>query len=312
MQPYKLAVLLIGLLSTLKAITMEKFTGIYAASLTPLHADLSCDYDAYAVHCKELIEQGCSGVVLFGTTGEGPSFSVAERQEGIQALVERGVDPKKIIVSVGCPSVEDTITLTQAALAAKCAAVLMTPPYFFKNVSDAGIIAFYREVIRKVNNPDLKIFLYHIPQFSGVRISLDVIRTLHEEFPTTVIGMKESEGNFELTSAVLKQFPNLQLLVGSEKMIADAVSLGATGGISGIANICPQLICSLYKSKERQPEIEALSAVLKNYPFIPAIKSLLAQKKGSSWNMLRPPLVPLSSNESIRFAEDVQTCEQTH
>ncbi len=307
MRHYKLALLLIGLLSTLKAITMEKFTGIYAATLTPLHADLTCDYDAHASHCKDLLEQGCKGVVLYGTTGEGSSFSLAEKQAGIGALIDRGVDPKTIIVSVGSSSIEDTVKLTQAALSYKCAAVLMMPPYFFKNVSDAGIIAFYREVIQRVNNPDLKIFLYHIPQFSGVPISLEVIRALREEFPTTVIGMKESEGNFELIQSILKQFPDFQLLVGSEKLIAAAVSLGANGGISGIASFCPKLICSLYQGNERQSEIEALSAILKNYPFVAACKTVLEQKKGSSWHALRPPLVPLSSEESLSFSQQFQS-----
>jgi 4-hydroxy-tetrahydrodipicolinate synthase len=307
MQLFKIAILLTGLLSTLKGFTMEKFTGIYAASLTPFHANGACDYEAYAAHCKDLMAQGCSGVVLFGTTGEGPSFTVAERQEGIQAMIERGVDPKKSIVSVGCPSIEDTVKLTQSALSAKCAAVLMMPPYFFKNVSDAGIIAFYREVIQKVNNPDLKIFLYHIPQYSGVRISLDIIRTLHGEFPNTVIGMKESEGNFELVQAVLKEFPHFQLLVGNEAMIAEAVSLGAAGAVSGIANICPQLICSLYNGKDRQHEIEAFKKILKNYPFIPAVKSIMEQKKGAPWSLMRPPLAPLTSEQKLQFAEAFQT-----
>ena len=284
----------------------EKFNGIYAASLTPLHADLTCDYDAYADHCKDLMAQGCSGVVLFGTTGEGSSFSVAERQKGIQAIVDRDVDPQKIIVSVGCPSIEDTVQLTQTALLAKCSAVLMMPPYFFKNVSDAGIIAFYREVIQKVNNPDLKIFLYHIPQFSGVRISLDVIRTLHAEFPKTIIGMKESEGNLELVRAILKEFPHFQLLVGNETMIADAVSLGAVGAVSGIANICPQLICSLYKGKERQSKIEAFMGILGSHHFISATKSILEQQKGVSWSFLRPPLAPLTSEHKLHFNKEFQ------
>jgi 4-hydroxy-tetrahydrodipicolinate synthase len=284
----------------------EQFKGIYAASLTPLNSDLTCDYAAYADHCKDLIAQGCSGVVLFGTTGEGSSFSVAERQKGIQAIVDRGIDPQKIIVSVGCPSIEDTVQLTQTALLAQCAAVLMMPPFFFKNVSDGGIIAFYREVIQKVNNPELKIFLYHIPQLSGVRISLDVIRTLHGEFPSTVIGMKESEGNLELVRAILKEFPHFQLLVGNETMIADAVSLGAVGGVSGIANICPQLICSLYKSTDRQAEIEAFMGILGSHPFISATKSVLEQQKGACWSFLRPPLAPLTSEHKLHFNKEFQ------
>lgn len=303
MQLFKL---IIFVLLTLEAITMEKFNGIYAASLTPLHEDGSCDFDVYADHCKELIAQGCSGVVLFGTTGEGSSFTVAERQEAIQAVISRGVDPQKIIASVGCPAIDDTVKLTHAALAAKCAAVLMMPPYFFKKVSDAGVIQFYREVIHKVNHPDLKIILYHIPQHSGVRISLEVIRTLTKEFPNTVIGMKESEGNFELVEGVLKEFPHFQLLVGNETMIADAVCLGAAGGVSGIANICPQLICSLYKGKERQSDIETLMALVKKQPFIPAAKTIMQQKKGASWGVLRPPLTALTLEQKLKFIEDFQ------
>lgn len=285
---------------------MEKFTGIYAASLTPLNGDLSCDYDAYADHCKELIGQGCSGVVLFGTTGEGPSFTVQEREKGIQALVERGVDPKKIIVSVGCPSIEDTVKLAQAAMEAKCAAVLMLPPYFFKGISDAGVIAFYRGVIQRISSPDLKIFLYHIPQYSGVHISLDVIRTLRREFPKIVIGIKESEGNWELVKAILKEFPDFQVLVGNEAMIAEAVNLGAAGGVSGIANICPELICSLYQGGARQSEIETLRRILKDYSFIPAAKSILEQKKGVSWTRLRPPLSSLAPEQKQSFISAFQ------
>jgi 4-hydroxy-tetrahydrodipicolinate synthase len=118
--------------------------------------------------------------------------------------------------------------------------------------------------------------------------------------------MKESEGNFELVKAILKEFPHFQLLVGNETMIADAVSLGAAGGVSGIANICPQLICSLYKGKERQHEIEAFMGILKNQPFIPSAKSIMEQKKGAPWSSLRPPLTSLTSEQKLKFTEEFQ------
>lgn len=264
------------------------FHGIYAAALTPLHADLTCDYDTLAAHCKYLIGAGCTGIVAFGTTGEGPSFSVAERIHGIQVLIEKGIDPKKIIVNVGCPSIQDTIELTKASL--KCAAVLMMPPYFFKNVTDVGIIAFYREVIRQVNHLDLKIFLYHYPQLSGVPITLDIIKALREEFPSTVIGIKESEGNFKLITDILKEFPGFLVFAGKEKLVAPAVEKGAAGGINGIANLCPKLMCDLYKSSKWQSEIEQVSALFEDLPFIPACKMLLEKKTGLPWDRLRPPL----------------------
>lgn len=275
----------------------SSLNGIYAASLTPLKADLTCDTEVHAQHCNDLIKQGCSGVVLFGTAGEGPSFPTFQRIQSMHAILERGLDPKKMILSVGCPSVEETVQLAQAAAAAGSAAVLMMPPYFYKNISDEGVIAFYRDVIRKVNHPALKILLYHYPQLSGVYINLNVVRALQREFPTTVIGMKESEGNFELIQAILKEFPQFKVFVGNETMISDAVAMGAVGAICGIANICPQLVCSLIESKKRQPEIERVKSILKNYAFIPAAKALLQQKKGASWNLVRPPLVSLLGEE---------------
>lgn len=280
--------------------------GIYAASLTPLKSDLTCDTEAHAQHCKDLIEQGCKGVVLFGTTGEGPSFPALQRIQSLHAIIERGLDPKKIILSVGCPSVEDTVQLAQAAAIAGCAAVLMMPPYFYKNISDEGVIAFYREVIRKVHHPALKIILYHYPQLSGVPINLNVVRALQKEFPTTVIGMKESEGNFELMQAILKEFSQFKVFVGNETMIADAISIGAAGAICGIANISPQLVCSLVESKKRQPEIERVKAILKNYSFIPAAKAFLQQKKGAFWALVRAPLISLTEEEKSHFITEFE------
>ena len=280
----------------------EAFQGIYAAALTPLHEDLSCDHEAHAAHCKHLIEEGCSGVVPFGTTGEGPSFNVAERRQGIQALIERGIDPQKIIVSVGCPSIEDTVELTKASL--HCAAVLMMPPYFFKNITDAGVIAFYREVIRRVNDPRLKIFLYHFPMLSGVPISLEVIRVLRAEFPSLIVGIKESEGNVKFIGDILQEFPGFRVFPGKETLLAAAVKLGAAGGINGVANLCPQLLCDLYQSNARQSEIEQISALFQGVPFIPACKILLEKKTGYPWNRLRPPLVSLREEQSRRLLAD--------
>jgi 4-hydroxy-tetrahydrodipicolinate synthase len=289
----------------------EPFTGIYAASATPLMADLSCDYDMMAQHCKKLIEEGCNGVVLFGTTGEGPSFSLAERQKAVQALIERGLDPQKTIVSVGGSSIEETVALTKTALSLQCSTVLMMPPYFFKKVSDEGISAFYREVIQRVNDPNLKIPLYHIPQFSGVPITLELIENLREEFPDTVIGIKESEGNWNLTQAILKRFPGFKVFVGNEQHIAAAVSHGASGGISGVANIAPKLICALYengkdeKKPNRDTEIEVLLALIKKHFFIPAVKSIL-ENQAPQWRSVRPPLVALTDEQAQELQEGFQ------
>ncbi|MGZ3634037.1 MAG: dihydrodipicolinate synthase family protein, partial [Parachlamydiaceae bacterium] len=162
--------------------------GVYAAALTPLHSDLCCDNDLLTKHCLQLIERGCKGVVLFGTTGEGPSFSVEEKKSTLKQVISNGLDPKKVIIANGASSLQDTIDLGLAALESDCLAYLVAPPCFFKNVTDEGIVSFYREVIQRIPDSRLRVILYHIPQYTGVPLTLNIVKTLCTEFPDTVIG----------------------------------------------------------------------------------------------------------------------------
>lgn len=280
--------------------------GVYAAVLTPMHPDLSCDHKTLASHCFDLVRRGCSGIALFGTTGEGPSFSLVERLEALQRLTLAGFDPAKIILANGSSGISETVKLGREAVNLKCAALLIAPPSFYKNITDDGVLAFYREIIQRIANPDLPILLYHIPQFSGVPISLEVIQQLHQEFPEVVVGIKESEGNLSFTKQILERFPNFKVFVGNEKQIIDSVYLGGAGTICGIANLYPELICSLYQEGKKglSPNPESLNATftaLKSLPFIPAAKALMKQREGDVWRTVRPPLVSLSKNEAERF-----------
>lgn len=267
--------------------------GVYAASLTPLHSDLRCHDEALAKHCLQLIERGCKGVVLFGTTGEGPSFSVAERKQALQQVIARGLDPKKIILGNGSACLQDTVELALAVLENHCLACLIAPPCFFKNVTEEGVIAFYREVIRRVANPNLQIILYHIPQYSGVPLTVNIVKTLCTEFPGIVVGIKESEGNMTLVKEILQTIPECKVFVGKETLIPLAVKHGASGAICGMANLWPELICSIYEG-ESTLELEKVSSALRQLPFIAACKALLSEGKNSPWSLVRPPLVSLN------------------
>ena len=150
--------------------------GVFAASLTPVRDDFSCYFEELANHCHDLINRGCRGVVLFGTTGEGSSFSVTERENAIKNLIKLGIDPQRLIIGIACCSIHDVVKLASVAIDQNCLAVLIVPPFFYKNVHDAGVVSFYRKIIQKVDSPNLKILLYHIPQCSGVPITLGVIK----------------------------------------------------------------------------------------------------------------------------------------
>lgn len=280
------------------------YAGVYAAALTPMHEDYRCNYEELAKHCHDLVKRGCQGVVLFGTTGEGPSFSVEERKKVIKEIIKLGVDPKRLIIGISCSSIDDAVNLTATVVDLHCVGVLMLPPYFFKNVDEAGVTAFYREVIQRVARPELRVILYHIPQYSGVSITINIIKTLLEEFPNTVIGLKESEGNIAFAKEIISTFPDFKMFAGSELLLSEVISLGGFGGISGMANPFPELICQLYeygKNKQapnRNPDAQNLRQALRQFPTFPAIKAIVAAQKGSAWNTVRPPLSRLNKQQS--------------
>ncbi len=285
--------------------------GIYTALLTPMHEDLSCNCEELASHAFDLLERGCKGVVLFGTTGEGPSFSVEERKSVLEEMISKGFDPQKILLANGSSGITDTVRLLKIGIENNIAAFLIAPPSFFKNISDEGVIAFYREIIQKTNDPRLRVILYHIPQYSGVAISLRVIEELVKEFEGIVIGIKESEGNLSFAKSVIDAFPGFQVFVGNEGHIIQAVNYGAAGSICGVANLYPELIVSLYdlgkKGNGKNPaEIENFFEALKGYHYIPAAKAIMAKRKGEGWNRIRPPLTPLDSFQKEAFLSKVE------
>lgn len=285
--------------------------GVYAAVLTPMHADLMCNYEKLTSHCFDLVEQGCVGVALFGTTGEGASFSVKERLEALQYLIAEKFDPKRIILANGSSGIQDTIELGRESVRLGCAAFLVSPPSFYKNVSEEGVLLFYREVIQKIANPNLRLILYHIPQLSGIPISLHIIEKLRQEFPEIVMGIKESEENLPFTKNILESFPGFRVFVGKESQIIESVHLGGSGAICGIANLYPDLMCSLYKQgkKANAPNPQAIEDIfraLKGLPFIAAAKALMEQRQGKSWSVVRPPLIPLTQIQRESFIAALQ------
>lgn len=280
---------------------MSQFTGVFAASVTPLRQDYCCDTEALAAHCQDLLTRGCSGVVLFGTTGEGPSFSLRERKEALKKVIELGVDPQKIIVGATFSALDDVVELANFAMEQGTLAQLIAPPFFYKNVSDEGVYAFYKALVARTK---AKIILYHIPQQSGVAISFSVTERLVHEFPESIVGLKESEANLPFTKELLARLPQLHLFVGSERMLFEAQQAGAKAAISGLANCFPEKVAALFQAAD--PFFDALKKVIAEFPIFPAIKCLVAQKKGASFLRMRPPVMALSENERTKLLQAVE------
>jgi 4-hydroxy-tetrahydrodipicolinate synthase len=286
------------------------FRGLWPALLTPLDERLNIDRAAFTAHARALLDAGCIGVTPFGTTGEGPSFSVAERIAAIDAMVAGGVPAQRILVSTSCAALTDVLELTWHAVDIGAFGCLMLPPFFLKGVSDQGVIDAYRWVLDRIVDTRLRIVLYHIPQVSGVALSHQVIRTLHTLYPQTIIGLKDSGGDRDASVEFAIEFmPPLQVWVGHEPDLQSLAAFGSKGAVSGIANILPHLVERLVAdsfktgSDDDQQRVLELIAMLGDYGLTAALKGVLAiQHQQRGWLRVRPPLVALSDAQFERLA----------
>jgi 4-hydroxy-tetrahydrodipicolinate synthase len=279
---------------------VDRIRGVWCATLTPLNTGGAPAHARLAAHVKRLFAAGIDGIALFGTTGEGQSFSLSERRAGLDALLSGGIAPERVLAGTGCTALGETIELTRHAVHAGCAGALVLPPFFFKGVSDEGVYASYARVIDGVADTRLRLYLYHIPQVTGVPIPHDVVARLAAEYPEVLAGIKDSEGAIDHTRRLLARFRELAIFVGFEPDLPAALSAGGAGTICGIANLYPRLIRRLHDhalksdAQEDLARVEAFIAELERYPLFAAFKALLAQLTGDrSWEALRPPLVPL-------------------
>ncbi|MDP3799469.1 MAG: dihydrodipicolinate synthase family protein [Polaromonas sp.] len=281
------------------------FRGIWPALLTPLHADLSIDHAKFAAHCKSLIASGCPGVTAFGTTGEGPSFSLAERKEAIEQLIKNGIPAGQIMVSTSCAALPETLELTRHAVNAGVHGCLMLPPFFLKGVSDQGVIDCYRYVIDGLADDRLKLYLYHIPQVTGVGLSHHVISTLKNMYPHTILGIKDSACSTEHSVGLANAFmKDLTVYVGFEPDLPEMGRRGSTGAISGLANFMPRVVKRLVTQPDaattpaERERIIKLLGLLEGYSLMPALKGIMAMLSGDpAWLRVRAPLVALTADE---------------
>jgi 4-hydroxy-tetrahydrodipicolinate synthase len=271
--------------------------GVWCAMLTPLDAEGGVDHRRFALHAHGLLAQGIDGVAPFGTTGEGQSFSLAERADGLVALLAAGVAADRILAATGCAALPETITLTRQGVQTGCAGCLVLPPFFFKDVSDEGLFAWYARVVEGVADARLRIFLYHIPQVSGTPLSVDLEARLAVAFPGVIAGVKDSAGDWAHTSALLQRVPQLAILVGHEPHLPRLLRAGGAGTICGLANVYPKLVRALVLpdvSGADEERVATLIEIAFRQPFLPAFKTIVAARtRDPGWLALRPPQVAL-------------------
>jgi 4-hydroxy-tetrahydrodipicolinate synthase len=275
---------------------------VLAPVVTPFDCDLLPDAARLVRHCQWLVDQGV-GLAVFGTNSEANSMSVAEKIALLEALLDAGVPPARLMPGTGCCALTDSIELTRRAVDLGCAGVLMLPPFYYKGVSDDGLFRSYAEIIERVADRDLRIYLYHIPPVSQIPLSLALIERLLRVYPGTVAGIKDSSGEWSNTRAMLEQFqaPGFDVFAGSETFLLATLRGGGAGCITATGNINPAPIAQLAQrwqdadAEAQQAALDAVRAALQKYPMIAALKATIAQHAADpQWATVRPPLVELT------------------
>ena len=309
--------------------------GVLAPVVTPFKDDFSPDRKRFIAHCKWLLSQNC-GLAVFGTNSEANSLSLEERLNLLDELVAAGVDPARMMPGTGCCSIMETVKLTKQAVGNGCAGVLMLPPFYYKDVSEEGLYRYFSEVVQRVGDARLKIYLYHIPPVAVVGITPKLVERLLAAYPNAIAGMKDSSGDWNNTKTFLDAFAvragravstagaarTFDVFVGSESFLLANMRNGGVGTISATANVNPAAIHELYQnalgtSASTPAELEALQTRLnvvrevfssRKFPsMIAALKQAIAiYRNDPEWRTVRPPLVELTPDHAKTLAAELK------
>jgi 4-hydroxy-tetrahydrodipicolinate synthase len=290
---------------------MHKLSGVYAAAVTPLDSSLHPDPDGLLSLLGFLADRGCHGALLLGTTGEGPSLSLSERKTILLAgrRFSESHPDFRLLAGVGLPALEDTIDLTRFAFDLGYDAVVVLPPYYYRTAGDDGLFTWFGEVIKKAVPEGRGLLGYHIPGVSGVGLSTELLKRLKDAHPDRFIGLKDSSADSSTAQELGKTFgTDLLVLNGTDRLLSDALSAGASGCITALANLVSPELRAVWdahlagrKDPAAQARLDDARAISERFPPAPAlIKDLLAEFHGFSRWPVKPPLLPLEPERAAR------------
>ena len=281
----------------------ERRFGLGVALVTPFSRDGSVDLARLVSHARNCLDEGCSSVTLFGTTGEGASLGSGQRAAMIEAMDDAGLDlSARVLAGVAAASVEDAAAQANQLYDAGGRGILLAPPFYFKGVGDEGLYRWFSSVIERCRGPR-EVIVYHIPSVTAVPLSAALIGRLKRAFPGVVTGVKDSSGEWASTGRLLAEHADLHILVGDERQLARAVRHGGSGAINGFANFCARAILPMVDRGEDVPGIAELVDLLLRYPVTPGVKALVAHRyRDEGFLAVAPPLVPADAGARTALA----------
>jgi 4-hydroxy-tetrahydrodipicolinate synthase len=282
--------------------------------LTPFKSDGSPDTQKLLKQCQWLEANGV-GQAIFGTNSEANSISDPQKMNTLTALIQGGLNPAHMMPGTGATSIDATVTMTRHAVQHKCAGVLMLPPFYYKDVTDDGLFAYYSEVIQKVGDAGLQIYIYNIPPVTKINLSLSLLERLAKAYPKTIVGMKDSSGDWAYTESVIKLLApsGFRVYAGSEVFLMRTLHAGGVGCISATANVNPRAIAQLAAhwkdadADQHQTALDQVRSIFAQYQMIAGMKTAVAHySKDSEWLRLRPPLMQLSADQQAKLLGELQ------
>lgn len=291
---------------------MSDLPRVVPAAITPFSdggAELQLGF--IPQHLAYLEHRGADGVLTLGTNGEGVSLSLQERKDVIDAvLMHRG--RLKIFAGTGCAALPETIELSQYAIERGADVVMIVPPFYFKQIEAAGLIAYYQAVLEALPQ-ERKVILYNIPATSGVEIGDELVDALVARHPERLLGIKDTSGKLERTRRYVERYPQLAIYNGNDSNTAGAAQAGVTGAISAAANIFPDFVAWVFREYENggdvakaQEELTGVRNLIAKFPSQSAIKHLLHLVAGLPLTHVRPPLRDLTDDEAKALAQEFE------
>ena len=285
--------------------------GVFAAALTPLGPDLAPDHDAFIGHARALLEGGCDGVAVLGSTGEANSIPLAQRRALLEAAAA-GLPPDRLLMGTGACALADAVEMTRASVAAGVFNVLVLPPFYYRPASDDGVFAFFAELIDAVADERLRVFLYNFPQLTGFTFGTGLIARLYDRYGPVIAGAKDSSGDWESMRALCTAAPGFSVYAGTERYLLDILDHGGAGCITATANLTAAACQSVFQAwrdgnradaEQHQTRLSEVRLALQRYPLVPLQKALLQQRTGGAiWTRMLPPFVALEDEQAVEDA----------
>ena len=292
--------------------------GVYAAAVTPLREmhGSKLDLESVPVLLNFLASRGCHGAVLFGTTGEGPSFSPSEREALMRAAsaYREELPGFRLIAGIGTPSLSETMELTKLAFDLGYDAALALPPYYFRNATDTGLFNWFSELINKAVPSDKYLLGYHFPRVAGIGFSIDLLARLKDTFPTQFAGIKDSSHDAELARNLGEKFGyDMVALTGTDSYVQLAMQNKAAGCITAPANILSPDLRTVWDlmregkdTSQAQARVTEQREILDKYPpFPPTLKAMLHRLYGLPRWSVKPPLEDMTDLMAEQLANEL-------